>query len=1088
MTDTSNTRDRGRFCGRSSELKTLQEMFDLVAIKGEDGKFSGPRIVTIVAESGLGKTRLAQELYVRLASDERWNPKYFSYWPNSFGDKDSNLNVVPDLSNQRPKGPPRFLWMGARWRAPTEKNAAITTSALPELRSSLTAHAVVIETHLPAWKAALSRATEALSRVDRAESIGTSGEVVEVFGEFFTAFADILIAGFGTAVKAVSGGTTLVADRLNGPRDYESVKKESNESEGDEFLARLRHLLSHAGALPVVILLDDAQWIDSASFDFLVKLWEGAKRNRWPILVVATHWEREWEELASRSSSFVVTPQTLHELTRKYGTDGKGGGAQELILKPSDDSDLERYLTDQLPGLTEEQRKLLVDKAAGNFLTLIENIGELIENKHNFENGDRSGPLSEEGESEARTWECDRQRRVKERFSKLETRARDLLGWSSYFGQRFIRDVIVEFASKHRGMDDSETLMSRCENPYVILGKAGDIQREFRDRAYHLAATDYFNRYGGKHRDALHQALRQHLAEWVNKSFDERGNSIWPSHEPGAIPAPVRCATHLNPNERRELLAQASHQFRLHLSADWDDPCRCLGLRTLCLAIHASAVDGFWSAVSRALDAMLIGDSGPIPTHILSADEQIYLGGLAHKLGRYELASCLVRSANTGLRYQGKEIRDAEQIRKLLEGIDLLARIERSRGQSDSAISLLGELIELIRKLSYSHENKWHESLWLAEIAECRALKQDFDLSIDAAHESLAIRYELSGAQGISDSLSEVIERSVVTGHTRLGRVEEQRREIGAARAHYEVALDVVRGSKKIKDKAKLEAVVLMDIARIGCSELNDEDSLSLDMEALRLLTSDEEASESPEHQADIGRVHFAISRDHLARGNFAEARKSLASCIELRSKLWSELGGSNNEKDFLLALREDAKVVAKMAEKEVDRSNIDGAYYLFNESLELRRKAFKISGSIDERLFLAAGLKYVGEVEFLRQNFDSALAYFAQALHEIGQPEEWDAPVKRLFALLALSIGKVVEQRGNFFVALEIYRSGLSALRPLASIPGAQDLPLELLWRIASLHQCSNDFEGFVEAATEAIELCHRYDIPLPPWLIAED
>lgn len=1012
MTDNPNTRNRGRFFGRVSEVKMLQDVFEQVATKGADGKYSGPRMVTIVAESGLGKTRLAQELYVRLASDERWNPRDSRYWPTCFGDENSNLNVVPDLSNQRPKGPPRFLWMGARWRSPTEKNAAITTSALPELRSSLAAHAVVIENHLPAWKAAFSRASDALRRFDRAESLGTSGEAIEVIGAYFPAFADLLIAGFGTAVKTGFGGANFVADRLNGPRDYESVKKESTQSEGDEFLGRLRHLLSHAGALPLVILLDDAQWIDSASLDFLRKLWQGAESNRWPILFMATHWEREWEEFASAASSAIVTPQSFYELSKKYATVGTGLGAEVLNLKPSNDRDLERHLAEQLPGLTEEQCKLLVEKAGGNFLTLTENIGELIQNEHNFEGRNSFGPLSEEGEAEARTWESERERRVKQRFLRLETKARDLLGWGSYFGQRFIRDAVVEFASRLQGVDDAAALMSRCEKPYVILGKAGDLQSEFRDRAYHLVATEYFNRYGSKYRDALHEALREHLREWINNSFDEHGNSIWLSHELGAIPPVVRCATYLSPNERREIVALASNQFPLHPGSDWVDPNRSIGLRAICLAVRVAASEGSWSSASRSLDALEIGDADPIPSHILSFSEQIYLGHIANKLGRYEIAHCLVRSANAGLRYQGKEVRDTEQIRLLIESLDLLAIIERSRGQLESAISILNELLEVFRVLPRSHGNEWQTSIVLTEAAKCYARREEYGLAIDALNESLGIRFELSEEQGLSESFKADIEEGIVNGHIERGRVAEQWGDIDAAIADYEIALDIVRNSAKIKDKARLEAAVLMDIARNGGSELTDEDPLSLNKKALTLLSGDEGAAKDPDRQGDIGRVHYAIAQNHLRRGELAEARKSLLMCKEVRSKLCSEFGGSRNQEEFALALRTDAEVVAKMAQEQLAGGNINRAHELFTESLTLRRGAFAVSGAQNERISVASGLLYVGQVELMLQDVDSALAHFAEALREIGPPEEWDQRTEFLAQVVMRNLSEVEERR----------------------------------------------------------------------------
>jgi hypothetical protein len=66
---TDSPKPQGRqfgFHGREREFAWLRGMFDAVATKGADGKFTGPRMAIIVAESGIGKSRLVQELYIRL--------------------------------------------------------------------------------------------------------------------------------------------------------------------------------------------------------------------------------------------------------------------------------------------------------------------------------------------------------------------------------------------------------------------------------------------------------------------------------------------------------------------------------------------------------------------------------------------------------------------------------------------------------------------------------------------------------------------------------------------------------------------------------------------------------------------------------------------------------------------------------------------------------------------------------------------------------------------------------------------------------------------------------------------------------------
>ena len=68
----------------------------------------------VVAESGIGKSRIVQELYIRLTNDPQWDPPEVDYWPEAFGDGGVNLRAVPDMKGHVPKGPPRFAWLGAR--------------------------------------------------------------------------------------------------------------------------------------------------------------------------------------------------------------------------------------------------------------------------------------------------------------------------------------------------------------------------------------------------------------------------------------------------------------------------------------------------------------------------------------------------------------------------------------------------------------------------------------------------------------------------------------------------------------------------------------------------------------------------------------------------------------------------------------------------------------------------------------------------------------------------------------------------------------------------------------------------------------
>src|SRR5690606_7477789 len=97
------------FVGRDAELAALLACWE--AVKGGEG----PRAVALLAESGLGKTRLVQELYAALVQREQGG---VGYWPSGLRRERDDLKVNPgldecDLNAQLP-----FLWWALRLTNP----------------------------------------------------------------------------------------------------------------------------------------------------------------------------------------------------------------------------------------------------------------------------------------------------------------------------------------------------------------------------------------------------------------------------------------------------------------------------------------------------------------------------------------------------------------------------------------------------------------------------------------------------------------------------------------------------------------------------------------------------------------------------------------------------------------------------------------------------------------------------------------------------------------------------------------------------------------------------------------------------------
>ena len=113
---------RGSFTGRDAELERLLAHWE--SVRAGDG----PRVVVLLAEPGLGKTRLAQELYARLVAREQGGAP--GYWPPTLGEDGDNLRVNPPLEACDQGAPLPFLWWGLRLTDPGGRNQVVS-GALP---------------------------------------------------------------------------------------------------------------------------------------------------------------------------------------------------------------------------------------------------------------------------------------------------------------------------------------------------------------------------------------------------------------------------------------------------------------------------------------------------------------------------------------------------------------------------------------------------------------------------------------------------------------------------------------------------------------------------------------------------------------------------------------------------------------------------------------------------------------------------------------------------------------------------------------------------------------------------------------------
>ena len=118
------------FEGRDSELSQLRNMWT----KAKTGE---PQLALILGETGLGKTRLVQELFAYLSKDETEDPE--GYWPAALKQgKDLAYNAPHELINPEKTMP--WLWWGLRFSAPSDRNSSRIVSPFEQESPDLMVH------------------------------------------------------------------------------------------------------------------------------------------------------------------------------------------------------------------------------------------------------------------------------------------------------------------------------------------------------------------------------------------------------------------------------------------------------------------------------------------------------------------------------------------------------------------------------------------------------------------------------------------------------------------------------------------------------------------------------------------------------------------------------------------------------------------------------------------------------------------------------------------------------------------------------------------------------------------------------------
>lgn len=497
---TTNPTQVSLFCGREKDLAHLQETWQ----KAKDGK---PQVVVLLAESGLGKTRLVQEFYNWLSvTDDGIGDE--GYWPDILTQKDKNLEVNPEVTACNDAINMPYLWWAIRLNPIGRNQHSTSISAVNSYKEQLVLH------------------LENLSKGFRTY-IDTFGKTLKNAGK------DAIVDEFPGSTVLKLGFELVQNARVLRSDKKVSIEERSQQNKNDlteQITNDLRKVLEKRKGMktiPAVIVIDDAHFStkfedgelipqDSTLIELTDKLVSTALREKWPVMFIFTHWKREWNEhIKSAQASIAIRVNVLcrdnFENWKPYQITAITGN----ILLP--------VLRKQLTGLTSDQEKNILNRAYGNPLFLEEIIRYCKNNERHFENRSIENQLSENGFIEVmKVTKGGIFELFAERFENSPSDIKRILAISSVQGMWFLpiisSDLVKEITIQHQlilAKNACETL-EKAEDPYAFLASKIKGLTEFSQRVFYEVAFDNIENFIDFPvlQDSLRVVLRKYATQY----------------------------------------------------------------------------------------------------------------------------------------------------------------------------------------------------------------------------------------------------------------------------------------------------------------------------------------------------------------------------------------------------------------------------------------------------------------------------------------------------------------------------------------------------------------------------------------------
>lgn len=445
----SNTLPFWTLLGRAAEVTTLIRAFEEVR------ETSKPKVLTLLGDSGRGKTRLLAELYATLAKEYG-----HGYWPDTLDQHPTTMKLNPQIKDfnwaVHDQVIPEFYWWAIRFSEPNRRNDNTMRTQLYTASETLLHH---------------------LAFANHADLIHADKKAyVDLCIDCMIEIGTDLVPGAGLAKSLLIKTLEINKNRRAQKKiemamsDVSAAEKSHIKNLSDEILGGIDALIHRVikksdnttKKIPFVLCLDDAHWSDKQTANFVSSLIERGRMNNWPILIVITAWPSEWGMVKNEIND--------SELRRFHHTIDAGDNSQLVNLQPL--PQIDQLIEMALPDLPVTQRSLLSKKSGPDLYGLYMLIEDIKDHPKFFTKPNGNGSLKRNGINYIQTMGPLREEVARSRLRKLVKSQQTILSVLACFGHSFIRNLGLEVLEnlKHDGYGElTEVKLSESFDEIVSL-------------------------------------------------------------------------------------------------------------------------------------------------------------------------------------------------------------------------------------------------------------------------------------------------------------------------------------------------------------------------------------------------------------------------------------------------------------------------------------------------------------------------------------------------------------------------------------------------------------------------------------------